>query len=337
MWGGVLPIIGVVIWLFLKYRKTKMNLCILSVFSTISGLFLSFIWPLIVWLNPQEYVSIDLLSNINIWDIVLSYATVRSFSPSDFNLLERLLRVYWNTGHLTFQYLFSGLNLIYTFIIIIGLIFMLDRIKKIKISNLMKDKVPSAYLFWFIWLFSYLPVHLGKYPLLQHLVILTPVLSSFIGVGIIKIYNLLTNNLNKFLARCFMIIIILFFLISPIRMILTGNEILYRTYYKEMGEYVKPRITDYNYSAICRYIPGFTYYADKPCISTDSSIKLGLKKPISWYVENKKVRFVEIKTFPRDNPLKEKDIEWVINNCKNVDKEAGIPKESYHHLYDCLK
>jgi 4-amino-4-deoxy-L-arabinose transferase-like glycosyltransferase len=341
LWASLLPLIGILFWIIIKYRKTRTKHLRLSLVSFVVGFLFSFTWPIVVWLTPNYYTGFfnhfDYYGTFSspirsVWENIFIEMGIKFFPLTDFNLIERLFYVYWNAGNLTFNYLVSGINIVYPLLIICGLFLIFYRIGKTKSSKIIEDRTTGFYVFWLLWLLFYLPVHLCIIHSLQHLVILTPAFSFFMGVGLLRIYGVFKIFIHEYLANFFAISIIFVLLISPIIMIFTGNEVLYRTYYREMGEYVKPKIVGYEYSAICRYFPEFTYYTEKMCLATHT-LKI-LKNPISWYIKNKDVRFVILKARP--SPLKEEDMRWVINNCKNVDKEAGVPKESYHHLYDCV-
>jgi len=127
----------------------------------------------------------------------------------------------------------------------------------------------------------------------------------------------------------------------------SGKEILYRTYYKEMGAYVKPKIVDYEYSAFCRYMPGFTYYAGKLCIRPDfirphpvdqkTSDWGGLpeQKDLKEYYKDEDIRFFEFDERSIDYFLNKEQKAWVYQNCILIDQKASIPSISHHHLYDC--
>lgn len=117
-------------------------------------------------------------------------------------------------------------------------------------------------------------------------------------------------------------------------MIFSGKEILYETNYEKMGEYVSSRTEGYEYSAICEYLYGFWYYADKRCYPY-----LGVygysNKNVKYFIENNITRFVDVKNMDKGVSINNNDYEWLKNNCENMNKEVGITNQSKHYLYDC--
>ncbi len=321
-WLSLPLVIAAFAWIFIvsTTRRTR-------VVFTLGLVLLAAAIPLVLYINhASSYYSEhkDLINPFSRYDdIKFAFYLETGYDylgVGGFNLLQRLAPRYLNAGHLTLEYAFTGLNIVYLLLFIVGFI--------LSVAFALRNRKPEYWLFVFL-MAGFLPIHLSQRTYLQHIIIITPALVFFAAEAVLLIKKVLRSRI---IGQAFLIFICVFFLSSPLLMIFTGNEILYQTNYEVMGKYVKPLAENYTYSAIVRYAPTFSYYTHKIAKPTD-----GLAHPIAWYVENNLTGFVEIKTVLRDNTLKFSDYKWVVNNCESINYKLNISNSSIHQLYDCRR
>jgi hypothetical protein len=109
-------------------------------------------------------------------------------------------------------------------------------------------------------------------------------------------------------------------------MILSGNEVLYETHYREMARHVGQ---DGAGRVAARYVPGLSYYTGR--------LELPFERvsPLEASVRRGRVHYVDVKRDPRDDILSAADRSWVLAHCSDVSARAGIPADAAHALYDC--
>jgi len=323
-WLSLPLILCAYLWVlvFSKVNKKKLLL----------GLSISFILaiiPLVLYINHASNYYLEHKDTINPFS---KYDNIESafyletgydyLGMKEFNIFQRLSPRYLGAGNLTLEYLFTGPNIVYLIMLLFGMLIVAARMIFEK-----SFRTNQGYWLFALLFFGFLPIHMAQRSYASHLIIAVPIISFFISESAFFISDILKN---KILQRVFLSLLAIFFLSAPLIMILSGNEILYQTNYKIMGEYVKPLSENYTYSAIVRYSPTFSYYTHKIARTTD-----WMNKPISWFIENNQTRFVGVKTIPNDNTMKASDYDWVINNCVDISEKIGLPADSIHKLYDC--
>ena len=329
---GLFFIAGTLFWLFLRSKNTSAWKTFKKyLLSFMIGIIAFFIWPLMLWLNSEKYISIFPPAN-NIWENLFVNNGINYLDIS----FRKVFEGYNWTGSLYPSYLFSGWNIIYTFLIITGTLIAIYRFYKKVIVQ--KRRISNNGLV-LIWVLAFLPIHFTNH-VVQHLSALIPVFSISMAIIILEINRISVKIKRRSrmywrkIITTFNILILLFLILSPLNMIFSGKEILYETNYEKMGEYVSSRTEGYEYSAICEYLYGFWYYADKRCYPY-----LGVygysNKNVKYFIENNITRFVDVKNMDKGVSINNNDYEWLKNNCENMNKEVGITNQSKHYLYDC--
>ena len=134
--------------------------------------------------------------------------------------LKRIITGYYEQGNLSMRYLFFGLNTVYLLLIVAG-----GMICVYRLFSPEKEQ-RKKHLIWILWMIAFIPINFASRRPIHLLVILSPVMAFFIGKSIIEI----SKAINKpVIEKVFIAAMLLFFLLSPVRMILTQNEILYQT------------------------------------------------------------------------------------------------------------
>ena len=312
IWFGLFTIIGAYVWLFM-FRRSRAAFLAESIKAFVWGLLIFLIWPMILWLTPSAYAGFQLGSR-TVWGMLFRTNVIERipWSPAMF---LRLFAGYQGLGHFDFSYLISWPIVVF---LAAGLIIMLIETQK--------PAMKAAHSFWLIWIVAYLPFQIGKEHLLQYLVILTPVASVLVSIVLLRLYETLRAPTISLAVLLLMLGLIM---LAPVKMIWSGHEVLYRTYYREMGSYLKDRTKGFRYSVICRYTPGMLYYTDKPALRWDQA-----KSPLSRYFIGGLAKYIEITDDERDNLLPLYERNWVKKHCRNIDALAGVPAESPHQLYE---
>ncbi|NQU98780.1 glycosyltransferase family 39 protein [Candidatus Woesearchaeota archaeon] len=327
--SGLITIAGVFLFVILtRFKHNKKVIIKTSIYFIILIIIINFTYNLlsisILNINIENQTSLETAIGFNyekkFFPKYYDFKTITPFQKlTDFSIIH--------LGHFFQENIFTKIHL---FFLLIGTLIITY---KSFIYFIHRNKTEEKHLFWMIWLIFFLPFQFGKNHFMQYYVILTPFFSITIGIAIYFIFKQLLKIKNKIInysVITIFILILIIIIINPFKLIFESNEILYQTHYDKIGKYINNKTEGYNYSIIARYYPGMFYYTEKPPISTDY-----LRKSLQEYVTNKEVRFVEIKTDERDNPLNQKDIIWFKEECTNIDKEANIPEDSIHHLYDC--
>ena len=333
-WFGILPVIGILIWLFLytmftSDRDLKKYYFYAFLFA-ILGFLIFMLWPLLLSLNEHKYHGFHggcFLPNCDVWDLILKRNAInriginvvgiditdRNTSPLLLyvDIIKRLSRPYLGQGHFNFSREF---DYFYKLFLYFGIF--------VSLTRLNQSEMKKLNLFWFFWLISYLPIQLGKNLYTQYLILLVPFFSFYIAYGIYSL-DMIQLKLfqNKLSLSIITILICFLFLLRAFVMIQYNNEYLYRTNYKIIAEYLRNKTQPSR--VICSRYPGMSYYLKGECKRWDS-----VKEDLGEYIKKNEIEYVDIWRGTRLEALQS-------IGCEKINNIIELPDDSEHSLYKC--
>jgi 4-amino-4-deoxy-L-arabinose transferase-like glycosyltransferase len=322
LWVGAVPVVSLLPFLISEARRRKTpRLAGHAAAAMLSGVLLFAVWPIVIAATSDAYTGfLWMPPGSTVWDLLFfRYGSSRFFSEGE-SWARQLVVSYLTLGHFRLD---AGALWFETGLALLAVV---PALREIARRRTMTRLGVYRALPVLLWVLAYLPVQLGREHYLQYLVVLVPVWSALVGGGLDTLFRLP----NQQLAQIGVAAGTLAMLVQPIRMVKEGDEILYRTHYREMGAYVRTRPSGSSRLVFCRYAPGLSFYTG------------GMEKPyprraLPRSVARGVARFVDLKRSERDNTLGEKQRHWVEVHCTDVSRDAGVPWDSLHALYDCQK
>jgi 4-amino-4-deoxy-L-arabinose transferase-like glycosyltransferase len=320
LWVGAAPVVALLPFLICEARRRRTpRLGAHAAAAMLSGVLLFAVWPLVIAARPAPYTGfLWMRPGSTVWDLLFTrYGSTRFFSDGE-AVARQLVVSYLSLGHFRLD---RGAFWFEAGLALLGFVPTLREIAERRTVSRLRIYRALPLL---LWVLAYLPVQLGREHYLQYLVVLVPVSSVLVGNGVDALLRVPTRGFAglAFAAGA------LALLVEPIRMVSQGDEILYRTHYREMGAYLRTRSSEGGTRVFCRYAPGLSFYTG------------GMEKPYPRRFLPKSLmrgaaRFVDVKRSARDNGLGERPRRWVEVHCRDVSKDAGLPSDSLHALYDC--
>ncbi len=318
LWFGILPVLGIMAWLFLYNSREKdpRRYCFYALLCVLGGFLIFMIWPLLLSLNEDKYYGFHggcFLPNCDIWDMIFEHNVVNRTGINRWgsDIIHSLSRPYLGQGHFNFSREFG---IFYKIFFYFGVLLSLTRLNQ-------RD-VRKVNLFWLFWLLSYLPIHLGKNLYTQYLILLVPFFSFYISYGIYGLNMILPKFVrNKRLLAAITVLICCLFFLKAMAMLEYNREYLYKTNYKVMGEYLRNKTAPSK--VICSRYPGMSYYLEGECVLWDS-----VKEDLEEYIKKNEIKYVDVRRDANFEPLEK-------IGCKKINHLIGIPDDAEHSLFRC--
>lgn len=333
LWFGILPVIGVMIWMFLYIYRDKdlRKYYFYSLLCVFVGLLIFMTWPLLLSLNEDKYYGFHgdcVLPNCDVWDMLFKHNMVNRTGMNKLDIMhtlstpystyvdiiQRLSRPYLGQGHFSFSREFDSYYKIFLYF---GIFLSLMRL------NLRCMRKIS--LFWLFWLMPYLPIQFGENLYTQYLMLVVPFFCFYTAYGI---YGLDAIQLklfqNKLLLTGITILICCLFFLKAIAMIKYDREYLYKTNYKLMGEYLRNKTAPSK--VICSRYPGMSYYLKGECKPWDA-----VNEDLGKYIKENEIKYVDI----RRAELKQFEPILQRVGCKKINKLIGVSDDAEHSLFRC--